>query len=437
MGMICIVCGDTTAGYAGHWEGNFLAKQSHQYSSGRISRAGNSAPRQSARGQVPASPSAWDDEYLPPPVKLKRRRRWPKVLLCLVLVLGILGTVTAFGLNYLGDVFSTGVLGTILPNLGVPAAYNKKDVVHILIVGIDNEEGRDYGAGLGLTDMIMYCRYDLKNNSLNMLQIPRDSYVGENYPTGGTGKINALLISGPDKDNPIMNLVGPFQELFNLPVDYYVAMDMDAMKAIVDTFGGIRVYVPRRMEHDGSILEEGWQWLDGNAAEFFVRNRKGEGFARGDIDRLDNQRHFYSALFRRFLNMTPKDVMNLLPVFEHYCNTDISLSDMIGIGVAGLNLQAENVTFCKAPGTTGDLDPTGQGRSLYYIDLHGRGTEEDPGLINLLNTYFPEKYNDNGQLTLPDMAIPSDMALYPPNVQGMAEVQAPEGGGDVDVEWHE
>ena len=129
---------------------------------------------------------------------------------------------------------------------------------------------------------------------------------------------------------------------------------------------------------------------------------------------------------------------NLLPVFDHYCNTDISLTDLIGLGVAGLNLKAEDVTFAKAPGATGEgLDPTGAGRSLYIVDKYGRGTPEDPGLAAILNQYFrgeAETPVSADQMQLPDIQIPAGYALYPANVQGMAEVQGPEGGADVAVE---
>lgn len=401
-----------------------MAKRDHSYNSGRIHRAGQ-APRQNADPM---------DAYLPPPQPLKRKRRWPKVVLCVALALVLL--VTGGYIYLRGSLLDPGALGRILPVNNTPKAYNDKEVVHILIVGIDNEEGRSYGAGLGLTDMILYARYDLVNNQLNLLQIPRDSYVGESYATGGTGKINALLISGANKDAPINNLVDSIRSQFKLPVDYYVALDMDAMKAIVNTFGGIMVYVPQTMSYGGSTLEQGWRMLDGDAAEFFVRNRKGVGFERGDIDRLDNQRHFYSALFRRLLNLTPGDVAKLMPVFDHYCNTDIGLNDLVGLGVAALSLKPENVLFCKVPGATGpELDPTGSGRSLYFVDLYGRGTQQDPGLAALLNQYFraPESPVPAQELLLPQLQIPGGYALYPPNVQGMAEVQAPEGQ-DVDVE---
>ncbi len=389
------------------------------------SRAGRGTPPPPAAGAAAAA------------VKRPRRGGKKKVLIALLVVLALLAGLVFFGLRYLDGVFETGLLGAITSY--TPKDYKKSDVVNILIVGIDNEEGRDYGAGLGLTDMILYANFDLVNNKLNMLQIPRDSYVGEEVPTGGTGKINAALISGPDKQNPINNLVKVVEEQFRLPVDHYIAMDMDALKAIVNTFGGLRVYVPQEMSNEGSYLPQGWQWLDGDATEFFVRNRKGPGFEQADLARLDNQRHFYSALFRRFMNLTPGDMVKLLPVFEHYCNTDIGMKDIFDLGFSAMKLESENVLFCKVPGATDPgLDPTGQGRSLYFVDVAGRGTPEEPGAASLMNEYF-RSYGSPvpaEELGLPNVNIPSNIALYPPNVQVMSSVQEGEGGADVDVEPH-
>ncbi len=359
-----------------------------------------------------------------------------KVVLSLVLVFVLLlGGGAAFALGYLDSLLNTDLLGFVTNY--IPKDYSKSDVVNVLIVGIDNEEGRDYGAGLGMTDMILYANFDIVNNKLNLLQIPRDSYVGEEVATGGTGKINAALISGEDSENPINNLVKVVEEQFLLPVDHYIAMDMDGMKAIVDTFGGLRVYVPQEMSYNGSYLPAGWQWLNGDAAEFFVRNRSGVGFEQADISRLDNQRFFYSALFRRFMNLAPQDIVNLLPVFEHYCSTDIGLTDIFDLAYTALNLQAENVLFCKVPGATDPaLDPSGQGRSLYYVDVYGRGTEEEPGTANLLNQYF-RSYGEPvpaEELGLPNIDIPESTTLYSPNVQVMSSVQDEEGGADINVE---
>ena len=56
----------------------------------------------------------------------------------------------------------------------------KGDVVNILVCGIDYEEGRNYSdssSNDGMTDMILYCQFDIKGGALRMLQIPRNSLV--------------------------------------------------------------------------------------------------------------------------------------------------------------------------------------------------------------------------------------------------------------------
>ena len=49
-----------------------------------------------------------------------------------------------------------------------------------LVCGIDFEEGRSYSdtsSNDGMTDMILYCQFDIKGGALRMLQIPRNTLV--------------------------------------------------------------------------------------------------------------------------------------------------------------------------------------------------------------------------------------------------------------------
>lgn len=410
-----------------------MARQ-HSYNTGRIRRA--DAMRSGGNDTPPHRSSRQPDDWDTPPQKpkKKKRKKWPIVLTVFLVLVAMVGGGVLWLYAYVDDAFDPGEAGVIATEHNTPEEF-KGDVFNLLIVGVDNEEGRNYGEGLGLTDMILYANYNTRDNKLNMLQIPRDSYVGE--ISGSNGRINSLLMTGADRENPINNLVACITDQYKLPVDGYIALDMDGFKEIVNKFGGIRVYVPHRISYDGSTLEEGWQWLDGDQAEFFVRARKGEGYDRSDIDRIDVQRHFYSALFRRLMNMTPGDVAKLLPVVAWYCNSDITNDELISLGIKALSLETENVLFCKVPGaTSASLDPTGQEREFYYVDVYGRGTEEEPGTANLLNQYFRtfgEQYSAD-QLNLPKISIPSNIALYPPNVQIMSNIQEEEGGENVDVE---
>ena len=96
---------------------------------------------------------------------------------------------------------------------------------------------------------------------MTMLQIPRDTLVGE--IGGSAGKINGIFANSADKENRVNTLAQYITKVFGQPIDDYVTIDMDSLREIVDVFGGIEVYVPVTMEYDGSRLEQGWRVLMG------------------------------------------------------------------------------------------------------------------------------------------------------------------------------
>ena len=77
-------------------------------------------------------------------------------------------------------------LKDLITNIGTPDEYSG-DVVNILVCGIDSDEGetRSYGDGSndGMTDMIMYVNFDVKNKKASLLQIPRNTFVGGTVTT--------------------------------------------------------------------------------------------------------------------------------------------------------------------------------------------------------------------------------------------------------------
>ena len=194
----------------------------------------------------------------------------------------------------------------------------KGDVVNILVCGIDYEEGRNYSdssSNDGMTDMILYCQFDIKGGALRMLQIPRNSLVattsrkvtlsnGKTYAASNY-QINSVALSN---NGSIAALAEVIYDQYKLPIDYYVTIDMQALVEMVDNFGGIEVYIPHDMSFAGSALKQGYRNLDGASAEFFVRCRHGEGYSNSDIDRLNMQRYFYAGLFKRVRSMGITDV---------------------------------------------------------------------------------------------------------------------------------
>ena len=147
----------------------------------------------------------------------------------------------------------------------------------------------------------------------------------------------------------------------------------------MDTFGGIEVYIPQDMEWQGSKLEQGYRNLNGDAAEFFVRNRHGEGFETGDFARLEMQRYFYSGLFNRLRTMTPGDIAKLFPVFLTYMKTDMPVTDMASVGISALGVPSQNIMMCRVPE---------YGGAELYLGQHSVNVVAAEETAELLNTYF-------------------------------------------------
>ena len=307
---------------------------------------------------------------------------------------------------------------TINELINTPSEY-KGDVVNILVCGIDKDETRNYGGDSssndGMTDMIMYVNFNVKEKKINMLQIPRDTYPGEEYNHGNTGKINAVALHN---EGGITDLAKLISEQYKLPIDYYVTIDMQSLKEIVDHFGGIEVYIPQDMSYKGSTLEQGYRNLDGEAAEFFVRNRN---YAQADIARLDMQRYFYQGLFARIRTATVWDLAKLAPVALKYVETNIPMDELISMGVSFLQVDSANIMMCKLPTYSAAQRYNDQSHLICDVAK----------TTDLLNQYFRTYGGPVDQLDVPTLATVGEST--DPNVQYMGqldtEAEAGQAGG--------
>ena len=51
----------------------------------------------------------------------------------------------------------------------------EEDIISVLCCGVDNTQE--------LTDVIMYAQFDTRSGKVNVLRIPRDTFVGSQFPT--------------------------------------------------------------------------------------------------------------------------------------------------------------------------------------------------------------------------------------------------------------
>jgi LCP family protein required for cell wall assembly len=125
-----------------------------------------------------------------------------------------------------------------------------------------------------------------------LISIPRDSYVL--IPGHGMNKINAALaLGGP----PL--LVQTVESVTGLRIDHYMGIGMVGLANVVSTVGGVRICLPSAIKDadSGVNLKAGCQNLSGPQAVAFVRDR--HSFATSDLQRIQDQRAFLSALLSK------------------------------------------------------------------------------------------------------------------------------------------
>lgn len=332
--------------------------------------------------------------------KKKKKGGWLKVLL---------GTLLAIAVIFFGTVVF--IMHAIAPSAGsislnqlinTPKEYAGKEF-NLLVVGIDRstETGQETDSQVddGMTDMILYLHFNNETGQVKMLQIPRNIFVTTDASFSGNYQINAIAkTQGSNGGNNISALADEIYNIFGLHVDGYLSVRLEALTQIIDTFGGIQVYVPQDMDYGGSHLSQGYQTMDGAAAEFFLRTR--HIYADSDLGRLRMQRYFYAALFARMRSMTVWDIAKLLPVITSQMETDLSATELVSVAVSMLKISSSNIMFCQAPVYMGQA-----------ISYNGNSTVvvARQETADLLNEYFRE---NTGPVDASQLNIAGDDGLF-------------------------
>jgi LCP family protein required for cell wall assembly len=214
-----------------------------------------------------------------------------------------------------GDTATAGDSGTAQP---LPQ-WNGKERLNILLVGVDQRPGdTTYN-----TDTMIVASIDPVTKQVAMLSLPRDmedvplpaKWPAHNYYAGGVypAKINSLWSRAagapglfPFPGNRINRgyqaLKGALGALYNLNIQYYVAVNFEGFEAAVDEVGGVTIDVQmpvtdNHMPIPGSravnlYIPSGIQHMDGQQALAYARARH----ASSDFDRAQRQQRVVVSL---------------------------------------------------------------------------------------------------------------------------------------------
>lgn len=257
-----------------------------------------------------------------------------------------------------------------------------QDNISILFLGVDDRDGDLRGR----TDAMLLATFNRELGTIKLLNIPRDSLVeipGRRNPD----KINhAHAFGGVDLT------IETVENLFNIPVDYYVKVNFIAFIEIVDALGGIEVDVPFTFTEMDSkdrpnaiTIHEGRQTLNGEEALAFARMRKKD--PRGDLGRGERQQEVIKAIIRKGASLSSiTSYDDVLKSIEKHVSTNMtfknaialhsyagSLNEIESLSLEGKNIRRNGISYYE-------LDPesveTISQTFREHLELDARETEE-------------------------------------------------------------
>lgn len=279
----------------------------------------------------------------------------------------------------------------------VQPTYTRRDgVYNFLVIGKDR-------VGMN-TDVIMIVNFDTANGTINIVQLPRDTYFDLDT---GYYKINAMYAYNYNKahragsKNPSKDALETFanqiEENLCVKIDYYAMIDLNGFSTLVDAIGGVYMDVPFDMyyedpEQDLYIdIKAGPQVLDGNKAEQFVRFRS--GYVEGDLGRVNAQKLFVSALIEQLKNnIDISTVTKLVDTAMKNVTTDIGINDAVYFAKAALGADLSSIQMMTMPGL--DARRYGNSGAWYYILYRESALDVVNSYLNVYNESITDELFD-------------------------------------------
>lgn len=302
--------------------------------------------------------------------RTRRKKKWSiwktLIVIALVFILAVVGYVLAVYLHAKNTVNNEmhNPVKAIDTSIGKDKLKDK-DTLNILLLGIDAVEDEN-----GRSDAIMVLTVDPKGDQMQIVSIPRDTrteIVGKNIQD----KINhAYAFGGAEMS------IDTIESFLDMELDYYVSMNMDGFKNLVDELGTITVSSDKEWSDSEYDFNFGKNTMDGDKTLAFVRMRKQD--SDGDFGRNKRQREVIQGLVNQGASIAsvPK-LTNLVSILGKNMETNLDMGDM----------QKLLLNYQGARKNINEYQMTGEGTNIdgiYYLDVNETEVEKVHGMINEL-----------------------------------------------------
>ncbi|MBP3041629.1 LCP family protein [Bacillaceae bacterium Marseille-Q3522] len=281
----------------------------------------------------------------------KKLRKWVYIVIS-VLLLGIIGygTHIALSVKSTADKVHVDLSRKKSDKRTEEVSLQELNPITLLLMGVDEREGDK-----GRSDTMILVTLNPKKNSMQMFNLPRDTRM-ELVGRGTQDKINhAYAYGGPEMS------IESVENFFDIPIDYFISVNMEALSEVVDALGGITVNNPISWvetggyyEKAGFVYEKGEINLDGPQTLGFVRMRYQD--PRGDFGRQEREKLVLNAIIEKGASLSSvTKIQSLLDVIGNNVQTNMTLDDMINLQANYAGTRSNQETFeIKGSGDTID-----------------------------------------------------------------------------------
>lgn len=223
--------------------------------------------------------------------------------------------------------FLLGTLGN--GNTATSARIAAKRPISVLILGVDQGiEGRHEQ---GNSDTMILATANPAKKTATLTSIPRDTLVNVLGDPGNKYfmfRVNSAYQVGGNKA-----AVKTVSALLNVPVQYYVEVNMKALRSLVNAVGGVDVDVPFSFSYDWCDFHKGKMHLNGRHAVAYARMRHDD--PRSDYGRQLRQRQIIEGVAHKAMSVNSlSNYRHLIKIFNKYVKTNMSSGDMMSLAMS-------------------------------------------------------------------------------------------------------
>lgn len=249
------------------------------------------------------------------------------------------------------------------------------------------------------TDVMMLAVFDIAGNKVNILQIPRDTFVPDHTTFEG-GKINSVYTMGSSDTSKVQRVVDCVEETFQIPIDRYIITSCTDIVRIVDLIGGIPIDMPYTIHYEpGKTIYAGEQVLTGKQSEWMLRYR--HGYNEGDIGRMKAQRIFLAAAMAKACDIGTIKLLNYADtiVEEQLIGSNLSMDEISKLSDFATTIGMDNISMFMLPGEGYNYYP----ENWQYYEYYSVWSIHKAPAIRLLNQYFRPYYEPVYQLPITEL----------------------------------